>query len=99
MAGELAGNAVQHSKSRGLGRTFTVRVLVCYGELVRVEVADAGGTWAEQPRERGCDGDGPGGRGLSIVQALAAAWGVTGGETGRTVWFNVGWSLQRATVT
>jgi anti-sigma regulatory factor (Ser/Thr protein kinase) len=97
MADELVTNALQHTKSREPGGTFGVRVLVCHGEWVRVEVADAGGRWARPGSvdSSGCDGaaDGyrPGGRGLHIVEVLSAAWGVAGDQAGRTVWFTAPW--------
>jgi hypothetical protein len=35
------------------------------------------------------NGDGEGGRGLGLVEVLAAGWGITGGPAGRTVWFEL----------
>jgi serine/threonine-protein kinase RsbW len=95
MADELASNAVQHSNSRAPGATFGLRVLVHRGQSVRVEVVDAGGRWTRPGRaDRAGDGYPHGGRGLRIVEALAVAWGVKGDETGRTVWFTVGWDAR-----
>jgi anti-sigma regulatory factor (Ser/Thr protein kinase) len=96
MADELVSNAVQHSDSREPGGTFGVRLEVRSGESVQVEVADAGGRWASPGP--GCDtatdGYQSGGRGLHIVGALAATWGVRGDETGRTVWFVADWDAR-----
>jgi len=97
MADELASNAVLHSNSREPGGTFGLRVLVRQRESVRIEVSDAGGKWARPDRadHAGCDGVTDsyrtGGRGLLIVSELAAAWGVTGHDAGRTVWFTAAW--------
>lgn len=97
MADELVCNAIQHSNTRKPGGVFRVLLQVLPGELVRVEVADAGGAWARPGWDSGPDGGGEadgywcGGRGLRIVAALAAAWGVQGDDGGRTVWFTVGW--------
>ena len=78
---ELAANAVLHSRSRH--GVFTVRAETSPGFL-RVEVADAGGSW--EP-----DDGGDGGRGLVIVAALAAGWGVDGDVNGRTAWATITW--------
>ncbi len=79
---ELATNAVLHSRSRH--GVFTV-----HSELFRthaqIEVCDAGGTW--EPGDTSTDG----GRGLGIVAALAAEWGVDGDARGRTVWARLQW--------
>jgi Histidine kinase-like ATPase domain len=89
IADELAANAVQHSRSGAYGGQFTVDVEVCDGRWVWAGVEDLGGPTA--PRLRDCADDGADGRGLRIVAALAAAWGVAGGATGRKVWFLIGW--------
>jgi anti-sigma regulatory factor (Ser/Thr protein kinase) len=88
LVSEIAANAVRHSAS-GDGGEFEVAVSVA-GGLVRVEVGDQGG--ASEPRLT--DEDGPadaltGGRGLRIVDALAAKWGHSGDELARVVWFEV----------
>jgi serine/threonine-protein kinase RsbW len=87
---ELVSNALLHSESRRPGGGFSVRADIRHGESVRVEVADAGGQWTRRSR----DSSRPGGRGLMIVQALAGAWGVTGDDNGRTVWFVTGWNVE-----
>ena len=88
LVSELAGNAVQHSAS-GDGGEFEVAISMADG-LVRVEVGDQGG--GSGPRLSGEDGSGAvptGGRGLRIVDALAAKWGLAGDDLGRVVWFEV----------
>jgi len=104
MADELVSNAVLHSNSGRPGGTFGLRVLARPRESVRVEVTDAGGAWARSGRAGDFSSqDAPGsfspgggcltgGRGLRIVEALAAAWGVSGDENGRTVWFTLAWA-------
>jgi anti-sigma regulatory factor (Ser/Thr protein kinase) len=85
---EVASNAVKHSAS-GDGGAFEVSVAVS-GESVRVEIGDQGS--ASEPRL--ADDELPadvltGGRGLRIVDMLAAKWGHAGDELGRVVWFEV----------
>jgi anti-sigma regulatory factor (Ser/Thr protein kinase) len=80
---ELAANAVLHSGSRRPGGTFTARIQSCPGAYVQVEVNDDGGPWlAPAPGS---------GRGLGIIRALAADWGVTTSPAGRTVWARFNW--------
>jgi serine/threonine-protein kinase RsbW len=82
---ELAANAVRHSGSRRPGGTFTVRIDSCPGAYIRIEVEDDGGPWlAAVPRPGG-------GRGLDILRALAAGWGVATSPAGRTVWARFNW--------
>lgn len=76
---ELAANAVLHSRSRRPGGTFSVRA-AGRKAAIRVEVCDEGGPWL------GPDGDHTRGRGLTIVAALASAWGMAGGTAGRMAW-------------
>jgi anti-sigma regulatory factor (Ser/Thr protein kinase) len=88
LVSEVASNAVKHSAS-GDGGAFEVAVAVS-GESVRVEVGDQGS--GSEPRL--ADDQLPadvltGGRGLRIVDMLAAKWGHAGDELGRVVWFEV----------
>jgi serine/threonine-protein kinase RsbW len=84
-ASELAANAVRHSCSGRPGGTFAVRVEVVWGDHVRIAVDDDGGPWIEGGSGLHC------GRGLAIVTALAADWGIVTGSAGRTVWALFGW--------
>lgn len=78
---ELVTNAVLHSRSRhGMLTVRSER----YPRYAWLAVTDAGGDW--QP---GSDGDG--GRGLAIVAAVAAEWGVDGDARGRTIWARIEW--------
>jgi anti-sigma regulatory factor (Ser/Thr protein kinase) len=83
-ASELAANAVQHSRSGAPGGSFTLSVEVSRGEHVRIAVEDAGGPWLPGTRLDH-------GRGLGIVAALAADWGVVAGPLGRQIWAQFGW--------
>lgn len=79
LVSELASNAVLHA-----GTPFTVRVTVG-ADALRVEVRDHS---PDAPRVRTAPTSSVDGRGLSIVDALAARWGVAprpeGG--GKSVW-------------
>lgn len=82
---------MRHSASRLPGGKFTVRV-VSGPTRVRVEVIDARGPWSTQPdstSDRDQRDDSDRGRGLAIIDALAAAWGMTSGAGTRTVWFDL----------
>jgi serine/threonine-protein kinase RsbW len=68
---ELVTNSILHSRSARPGGRFAVRVTRTHGWL-RVEVTDDGGPWAPRP-----PGDGHG-RGLAIVQSLAAHVHISG---------------------
>ena len=82
---ELAANAALHSHSRRPGGTFSVRIESCPGANVRIEVEDDGGPWiASAP-------DPASGRGLDIIRALAAEWGITTSPAGRAVWARINW--------
>ena len=82
LASELVTNALEHSAS-GQGGSFTVAVHHRSADL-RVEVTDQGGLWLQ-----GDASDGLHGRGLVIVGTVARAWGITGDDSGRTVWFEL----------
>ncbi len=88
MVSEIASNAVRHTASAGEGGGFDLTVLAI-DEGARIAVSDRGGS--SEPRLHDDDDDGSGvltgGRGLRIVDALAADWGFTGDELGRVVWF------------
>jgi anti-sigma regulatory factor (Ser/Thr protein kinase) len=79
---ELFTNAVRHTTSERItcGLSFT-------RGIVRVEVTDQG-SFLTEPQQRAPGLDEEGGRGLLLVGALTASWGVHSGEAGRgrTVW-------------
>ena len=82
---ELAANAVLHSNSRRPGGTFTVRIGSRPGAYIRMEVEDDGGPWLASAPDPGS------GRGLDIIGALAAEWGIATSPAGRTVWARFDW--------
>lgn len=77
---ELAGNAALHART-----PFTVSVDMGDGEgaTVRVEVRDGS---HRLPQQRTYGADATTGRGLHLVQDIAASWGVIDREGGKTVW-------------
>lgn len=81
---ELAANAVTHGHVPG--RDFELRLF--YAEsarTLRIEVADARGDRVPELR-RPDDPEAETGRGLRLVEAIAATWGVTERRIGKTVW-------------
>lgn len=84
LVSELASNAILHTRSGDVLGGFTVE-LGFSADVLRVAVHDQGSR--EVPRV--LNGSDEGGRGLGLVQILAAGWGITGGPAGRTVWFEL----------
>lgn len=85
---ELATNAVAHSDS---GRTTDGRVTVYLARTttaVHVQVTDDGSV-TSTPAVHVPEADGDGGRGLWLVDLLAAEWGFHHDGPGRSVWFQV----------
>jgi anti-sigma regulatory factor (Ser/Thr protein kinase) len=80
MVSELATNCVRHTNS-----TFALRIDISE-QQVRVEMTDHDERKAVR---RTPDPLEPSGRGLGIIEALAANWGVTPAPVGKTVWFTV----------
>ncbi|MFG2920052.1 ATP-binding protein [Streptomyces sp. NPDC048305] len=78
---ELATNALIHGVPPGRG--FKVRM--SWGEALRIEVHDSGGGQVEEDPAPAAP-CAEYGRGLLLVGALAAAWGVGERDPGKTVW-------------
>ncbi len=86
LVSELFSNSLRHSRSGVPGGTITITV-TAGGGLIRVEVTDRSGPGVPQPRPDA--GGEEGGRGLRLVERLAAGWGWRQGG-GRTVtWFEL----------
>jgi len=83
MVSELAANAVRHTAS-----DFTVGIERNESEI-RIAVSDSG---SGSPTVRAPKQTEPSGRGLQLVSALAAEWGVISSPAaaGKTVWFTIG---------
>lgn len=80
---ELATNALVHGVPPGRG--FRVRLYwERAGGRLRIEMHDSGAGAA--PTARCPAPDAEGGRGLLLVSALAAAWGVGERDPGKVVW-------------
>jgi anti-sigma regulatory factor (Ser/Thr protein kinase)/DNA-binding XRE family transcriptional regulator len=82
---ELAANAIEHSASAQPGGQFTVHAEVRDGDYAWIEVEDQGGRW-----ERTEPSDARG-RGLVVVDELAAYWDIRGDDTGRVVCARLDW--------
>lgn len=82
---ELVTNAVRHSRTKG--RHIGTRCVLRPGAL-RVEVSDAG---EGRPARRVAREDEEAGRGLALVEVLAADWGTSPRPfgIGKTVWFEL----------
>src|ERR1700735_2476670 len=82
---ELVSNAVNHSRSGLPGGQLTVAVeLSAESPDVLIRVNDAGAD--EHPKLARAGPDSEHGRGLGIVQALAAEWATEADESGRATW-------------
>lgn len=83
---ELVTNAIQHTRSRLPGGTVTL-VVVDLGTGIRVEVIDEGSVRSVPVVRK--DISATHGRGLFLVQSLAADWGYQGDGDSTTVWFRL----------
>jgi DNA-binding NarL/FixJ family response regulator len=80
LVSELVTNALRHAEGN-------IEVVMRLGETsVRVEVHDDSPV-VPSPVDRGTEA--PSGRGLRIVEALAARWGVRSCRKGKSVWFEL----------
>ena len=80
LVSEVVGNAVLHASG-----PLTVEVLQ-KGGAYRVAVSDGSPT---PPSEKGYRTDDATGRGVQLLECLAAAWGCKRTETGKVVWFDL----------
>jgi serine/threonine-protein kinase RsbW len=87
LVSELATNAITHTDSGLPGRTFTVTVRPVAGGA-EIAVYDAGARTV--PTVTGPGPDGQHGRGVAIVDALAASWGTAPADGGRVTWCRIG---------
>ncbi|MEU4492997.1 ATP-binding protein [Streptomyces sp. NPDC023998] len=78
---EFAANAVTHA--RVPGRDFELRLTLA-PKALRIEVSDARGE--REPAPTPTTADAETGRGLLLVEAVAAKWGVANRLVGKTVW-------------
>jgi len=82
LATELAANAVIHTSSP----SYTLDVDV---DLTRVhiEIGDTDDRFPLRPLREPADAES--GRGLQLVDALSARWGVRSADAGKVVWFDL----------
>lgn len=85
LVSELVTNSIRHSDSRLPGGVVTVAALTDDDE-VRVEVIDRSGPTVPVVRD-GVDSMAEGGRGLQLVDTLAASWGYQRSDGRTTTWF------------
>jgi anti-sigma regulatory factor (Ser/Thr protein kinase) len=80
LTSELVTNAIIHA------RTQVAVTMRLGGETLRVVVLDES---KEHPSRRSGADELGGGRGLKLVEALAASWGVSPEGSGKAVWFEL----------
>ncbi|MFF3766696.1 ATP-binding protein [Streptomyces sp. NPDC001922] len=89
---EIATNALVHGVPPGRGYRLFLDLVRGPGSgpgaLLRVEVHDSG-PGLTQVRERSAGAEDEGGRGLSLVSALADKWGVEDRNPGKIVWCEI----------
>ncbi|WP_052809380.1 ATP-binding protein [Streptomonospora alba] len=97
LTSEVATNAVTHSASGMPGGKFEVTVDLAAG-WARVEVRDLGSPEHPQAQHRDPYDTSEHGRGLDLVDALAATWGSEPRPDGlgRLVWFELVWHEEDA---
>jgi anti-sigma regulatory factor (Ser/Thr protein kinase) len=83
--GEVATNAIVHSRSGEPGGSFVVSAGTVPGNLVTIAVTDQGGPWQEGEADFYLHG-------LEIVRQLAAEVRVEGGNDGRTARIVFAWA-------
>jgi anti-sigma regulatory factor (Ser/Thr protein kinase) len=83
VAAELVGNAVRHGTALP-GDVIRLAWRLISGDVVEIRVTDGGSPMAPEPRS--ATPDALDGRGLTIVAALAEAWGVERDGLGQSVW-------------
>jgi anti-sigma regulatory factor (Ser/Thr protein kinase) len=83
LASEVLTNAVRHGSTTGTIQVHVIR----HAEHLRITVRDASTCL---PEVKDAQPDEVGGRGMALVEMLAAAWGVhQHGIAGKSVWFEV----------
>ena len=92
LASELIANSLRHSRSGDCGH-ITIHLIAIPGGI-RVEVADQGGASAPalrpaRSREPDLAELAENGRGLELVDALAARWDYASDATGTVTWFEL----------
>ncbi|GAA2275531.1 ATP-binding protein [Streptomyces atrovirens] len=80
---ELMTNALLHGSVRG--RLIRVHIALC-DRTLRIEVSDPRGERPPRPRPAGDGGASQFGRGLLLVEAIAARWGWEPRTVGKTVY-------------
>jgi len=93
---ELIGNAIRHARPLA-GGVVRVAWAVRYAggdQIVDVRVTDGGGE--SVPHRRLLDVDAPDGRGIAIIEALAARWGTDQDGFGQSVWAELTCSMHPA---
>jgi anti-sigma regulatory factor (Ser/Thr protein kinase) len=89
LTSELIANSMLHSDSRD-GGTITVNLLAV-PDGIRAEIIDAGGQTVPvlRPTRSGEPELPENGRGLQLVEALAARWDFSTDEAGTVTWFEL----------
>jgi hypothetical protein len=92
LTSELAANAITHTRSGQPGGWFTLE-LTLSPQTARVVVGDQGsdGIPARQAPSEGGAASREHGRGLVLIDAISAAWGMAGGPRGRWLWAEADW--------